>query len=64
MQISIQTRAGLFIVPSEKESSLIMWLQQNAIKAGQQTVYEQGQTISNDGYTGRQLISENYKGEF
>ena len=64
MQISIQTRVGLFIVPESKEMELVQWLQQNAIKAGQQTVYEQGQTISNDGYTGRQLISENYKGEF
>jgi len=67
MQITIQTRAGLFIVPESKESELIMWLTSNAIKAGQQTVYEQGQTISRDGYQGRQLISENnkqYQGEF
>ena len=64
MQISIQTQAGLFIVPSEREAALIMWLQQNAIKAGQQTVYEQGQTISRDSYTGRQLINESFRGEF
>lgn len=64
MQITIQTQAGLFIVPSEKEAALIMWLQQNAIKAGSQTVYEQGQTISRDGYSGRQLINENFRGEF
>ncbi len=64
MQISIQTQAGLFIVPSEKEAALIMWLQQHAIKAGQQTVYENGQSISRDGYTGRQLISEGFNGEF
>ena len=67
MQITIQTRAGLFIVPESKEAELIMWLQGNAIKAGQQAVYEQGQTISRDGYQGRQLLSENnrqYQGEF
>lgn len=66
MQITIQTRAGLFIVPDHKESDLVMWLTNNAIKAGQQTVYEQGQTISQS-YTGRQLISESnkqYQGEF
>jgi len=64
MQITIQTRVGLFIVPETKESELVMWLQQNAIKAGQQQVYEQGQTISQS-YTGRQLLSETeYKGEF
>lgn len=65
MQITIQTRVGLFIVPESKESDLIMWLQTNAIKAGQQAVYEQGQTISRDGYAGRQLLSENrFQGEF
>jgi hypothetical protein len=65
MQITIQTRAGLFIVPDSKEMELVNWLQQNAIKAGQQTVYEQGQTVSQNPYTGRQLINEGvYKGEF
>ncbi len=64
MQITIQTRAGLFIVPENKETDLIMWLQQNAVKAGQQAVYEQGSAISSDTYTGRQLLGENYKGEF
>lgn len=63
MQITIQTRAGLFIVPETKESELVMWLQQNAIKAGQQAVYEQGQTISQS-YTGRQLLSEDLGREF
>ena len=57
MQITIQTRAGLFIVPDSKEAELIMWLQQNAIKSGQQTVYEQG-TAASSGYTGRQLLGE------
>jgi hypothetical protein len=64
MQITIQTRAGLFIVPESKEMELVHWLQQHAIKAGQQAVYEQGQTISNDGYVGRQLLSENFGKEF
>ncbi len=64
MQITIQTRAGLFIVPESKEPDLIVWLQQNAIRAGQQTVYEQGSTISNNTYTGRQLLGETQKGEF
>jgi hypothetical protein len=63
MQITIQTRAGLFIVPDHKEADLVMWLQQHAIKAGQQTVYEQGQTISQS-YTGRQLLSEDLGREF
>jgi len=64
MQITIQTRVGLFIVPDSKESDLILWLQQNAIKAGQQTVYEQGSTISNNPYTGRQLLGETQGKEF
>jgi hypothetical protein len=63
MQITIQTRAGLFIVPESKEADLVMWLSNNAIKAGQQAVYEQGQTISQN-YTGRQLISEDLGREF
>ena len=63
MQITIQTRVGLFIVPETKEMELVHWLQQNAIKAGQQAVYEQGQTISQS-YTGRQLLSEDIGREF
>jgi hypothetical protein len=59
MQVSIQTTQGLFIVPDHKEAELVYWLQQNAIKAGQQQVYEQGQTVSQDVYSGRQLLSEN-----
>lgn len=58
MQISIQTMRGLFVVPHEKEAELISWLEHNAVKAGQQTVYEQGQTITQNTYTGRQLINE------
>lgn len=60
MQITIQTTHGLWIVPESKESELVYWLQQNAIKAGQQAVYEQGHTISRDTYTGRQLINEDF----
>ena len=61
MQISIQTMRGLFVVPHEKEMELISWLERNAVKAGQQTVYEQGQTITQNTYTGRQLINEGGK---
>ena len=55
MQIIINTIAGTFVVPPEKESQLILWLQSNAIKVGQQPVTE----TQNSGYTGRQLLSEN-----
>lgn len=48
---------GTFIVPSEKQAELIYWLQNNAIKAGQEPVREQvNQGHSN--YVGRQLIGE------
>ena len=57
MQIVINTIAGTFLVPTEKQSELIYWLEKNAIKAGQQTVREQVQT-GNQTYTGRQLINE------
>jgi hypothetical protein len=57
MQIVINTIQGTFIVPSEKQSELIYWLQNNAIKAGQEPVREQVQQNGNT-YTGRQLISE------
>jgi len=59
MQIVIHTRVGTFLVQPEKESDLIAWLQENAVKAGQ--VREQ---INDTEYTGRQLINETYKGEF
>lgn len=64
MQITIQTTQGLWIVPDSKEAELIHWLQQNAIKAGQQAVYEQGHTVARDVYTGRQLINEDIGREF
>ena len=58
MQIVINTIQGTFIVPSEKQAELIMWLQRNAIKAGQEPVREQANQ-GNQVYTGRQLINEN-----
>jgi hypothetical protein len=62
MSITVNTSHGTFIVPSEKEASLIMWLQQNAIKTNQQMVREQGQDQSGEG---RFLINEGtFKGEF
>lgn len=57
MQIVINTIQGTFIVPAEKQSELIMWLQRNAIKAGQEPVREQVQQ-GGQNYTGRQLINE------
>jgi hypothetical protein len=54
MEITIQTTHGTFIVPQNKVTELIMWLQANAINASQQAVRE---THSNRrGAT--QLISE------
>ena len=61
MSISINTSHGTFIVPSEKEAALIMWLQNHAVKIGQQMVREQGQDQSGEG---RFLINETFKGEF
>jgi hypothetical protein len=54
MEIIVNTIAGTYIVPREKADQLIAWLQQNAVKQGQQPIGEvqQGQ------YTGRQLINE------
>ena len=61
MQIVINTIQGTYVVPADKEASLIAWLQQNAIKVGQQPVHEhQGHSS----YTGRQLISEDLGREF
>ena len=57
MQIVINTIQGTFIVPSEKQAELIHWLQNNAIKAGQESVREQV-SQGNFNYTGRQLINE------
>jgi hypothetical protein len=62
MQIVINTINGTYVVPPEKETSLIMWLQQNAIKTGQQPVSEQSQQTGQ--YTGRQLLSEDLGREF
>ena len=65
MDIIINTIQGTFVVPQHKQQELIQWLINNAVKAGQQAVYEQGQTVSQNPYTGRQLINEGvFKGEF
>lgn len=40
MQITITTQRGVFIVPREKEMDLINWLENNAVRANQQTVFE------------------------
>lgn len=55
MNIIVHTIQGTFIVPPEKESSLISWLEQNAVKAGPKNVKERLDT----NYPGRQLINEN-----
>lgn len=60
MEIVINTQYGTFIVPREKHAELVFWLQNNAIKAGQQTVQE---TQGGANSTSRQLLSENqYRG--
>lgn len=59
MNISITTIEGTFLVPTERQADLIQWLKSNAIKVGQQTVYEytdQDQTRTS--YNGRTLINE------
>lgn len=57
MQIVINTIQGTFIVPTEKQAELIHWLQNNAIKAGQEPVREQIQH-GNQIFTGRHLVTE------
>jgi len=59
MSITIHTSSGTFIVPADKQPALIHWLQQNAVKAGQEPIREQSQHSSQP-YTGRQLINENH----
>lgn len=56
METIVQTIEGTFIVPSDKQLALILWLQANAIKAGQQPIREQSRDGLN--YQGTQLISE------
>jgi hypothetical protein len=56
MQITIVTIQGTFVVPANKEAELIAWLQQNAIKVGQQQIYEQ--TPQSNSYNVKQLITE------
>jgi hypothetical protein len=54
MQIVINTIEGTFIVPAERQSELIYWLNHNAIKVGQQSVKEQTNTQS----AGTHLIND------
>lgn len=54
MEIVVNTINGTYIVPRERADELITWLQQNAVKQGQQPIGE----IKEGNYTGRQLINE------
>lgn len=63
MNITINTSVGTFVVPSEKESSLIMWLQQNAASTNQQGLVREHQKDFQSGLQ-TYLINENFKGEF
>ncbi len=56
MEITVNTIHGTYIVPREKTDQLLSWLQQNAIKAGQQPIRETSQDSQN--FTGRELIHE------
>jgi hypothetical protein len=40
MTITIQTTAGTFIVPDEKYTDLVFWLQHNAVRVGGTSVSE------------------------
>jgi hypothetical protein len=56
MEITVNTIYGTFIVPREKTDQLLTWLQQNAIKAGQQPIRETNSDSQN--FIGRELIHE------
>ncbi len=60
MSVTINTMHGTFIVPPEKESQLIAWLQSNAVKVGaQQNIMEvRGNDPRSNPYSGTQLINE------
>jgi hypothetical protein len=53
METTIQTINGTYIVPKQKEAELLQWLQNNAIRQGQQNL---GELKGN--YNGQQLIGE------
>lgn len=57
MQTVIHTINGTYLVPDSKQTDFIHWLEANAIKAGQQSIREQGNP-SKETYTGNQLLSE------
>tara|TARA_R110000868_G_scaffold55422_9_gene172241 strand:+ start:2660 stop:2836 length:177 start_codon:yes stop_codon:yes gene_type:complete len=58
METIIQTIDGTYIVPADRHASLISWLQQNAVKQGQQAIREVKIGEYSNDYVGRQLISE------
>ena len=58
MQIVINTIQGTFIVPADKQADLIYWLQNNAIKTGQEPVREQVGNQGTAAHLGRHLINE------
>lgn len=60
MEIIVNTIYGTYIVPREKTDLLLSWLQQNAVKAGQQPIRETVQPTDNNNqnFIGRQLINE------
>lgn len=65
MQITIQTSKGTYIIPSDREFNLINWLDQNAIKIGQEQVKEHKQPLwGENSDQSKYLINESFKGEF
>lgn len=63
MQIVIHTIQGTFIVPTEKQTDLIHWLQNNAIKTSGEAVRE-GFQQNTQPQAIRQLINEDIGREF
>lgn len=65
MQITVQTSRGVYVIPSEREVSLINWLEQNAVRLGQESVKEHRQPLWGENLDqSKYLINENFKGEF
>ena len=56
MQIVINTIAGTFLVPQERESDLIYWLTHNATRIDSKSISEQAR--QNNQYVGTQLLNE------
>jgi len=53
--ITISTLYCTYIVPTEKESALVSWLQSNAIKQGAQQLQSE---VSHPNYPGQVLLNE------